>query len=187
MQVSVWVFYGQERVGNLPICAHLPKKKIQSTAREKPYIHLYYIAVAFQFSPSTIFFVPRPLVPQSSCHSGRFEMVGWPKALAAGSQDVRWGPCLVRDGWPKAGLVENLKGGEVKTSAELRHRPQPEKWKQLQPEEGKTHKYLAICSTVWFQNFWPLRLGMKSLKSRHSTIYLYWNIAFGFIIFISSA
>ena len=160
VQVSVWVFYGQERVGNLPICAHLPKKKIQSTAREKPYIHLYYIAVAFQFSPSTIFFVPRPLVPQSSCHSGRFEMVGWPKALAAGSQDVRWGPCLVRDGWPKAGLVENLKGGEVKTSAELRHRPQPEKWKQLQPEEGKTHKYLAICSTVWFQNFWPQRLGM---------------------------
>ena len=54
------------------------------------------------------------VAPQNSCHSGGFEMVGW----------------------PKAGLVENLKSGEVKTSAELTHRPQPEKRKQLQPEEG---------------------------------------------------
>ena len=76
-------------------------------------------------------FSPFVIVPQNSCHSGGFEMVGW----------------------PKAGLVENLKGGEVKTSVEppsslssttemktsakLRHAPQPEMWKQLQPEEGK--------------------------------------------------
>ena len=28
------------------------------------------------FSPFAIVFVPRPLVPQNSCHSGEFEMVG---------------------------------------------------------------------------------------------------------------